>query len=188
MHQIYESFLEYTSKIYIQRVDEARYTHALRLVIWISTEDYGRGGRQKVTGYKWKNSLDIISNFFETRGRYARLARSLTHVRRGVTVKHLAPAGAGYVTWIFVSNKICRFASAIWRTSRCAYVTLLSFARDGIDQFVNRDKINVIEYWWDICGRFIIVAQLNLYQVRYLYMKLTDVFDTWRIENNFFFN
>jgi len=31
-----------------------------------------------------KNSFDIISNFFETRGRYARLARSLTHVRRGV--------------------------------------------------------------------------------------------------------
>lgn len=47
---------------------------------------------------EWKNSFDIISNFFETRGRYAGLARSLTHVRRRVTVKHLAPAGAGYVT------------------------------------------------------------------------------------------
>lgn len=124
-HQIYESFLEYTSKIHIQRVDEAKYTHALRLVIWISMEDYRCGGGKRLGG-EWKNSLDIISNFFETRGRYARLARSLTHVRRGVTVKHLAPAGAGYVTWIFVSNKICRFASAIWRTSLClCYVTIV---------------------------------------------------------------
>lgn len=58
----------------------------------------GRRRSEKGLRVEWKNSLDIISNFFETRGRYARLARSLTHVRRRVTVKHLAPAGAEYVT------------------------------------------------------------------------------------------
>lgn len=93
----------------------------------------GGGGWRSKKGLRveWKNSLDIISNFFETRGRYARLAQSLTHVWRRVTVKHLAPAGAGYVTWIFVSNKICCFASAIWRTSRRAYITTIARETTG---------------------------------------------------------
>lgn len=94
-YQIYESFLECTSKIYPASGRSEVYTCAA-----VSYMDF-HGGLQtdaKSLRRKWKNSLDIISNFFETRDRYARLARSLTHVQRRVTVKHLAPAGAGYVT------------------------------------------------------------------------------------------
>lgn len=39
-----------------------------------ATVDGGWWWDEKGLRVEWKNSLDIISNFFETRGRYARLA------------------------------------------------------------------------------------------------------------------
>lgn len=95
------SLLECTLKIYVRRGGR-RETHptALGYLDFDAGERLlrGRDGGGKGLRVEWKNSFDIISNFFETRSRYAGLARSLTHVRRRVTVKHLAPAGAGYVT------------------------------------------------------------------------------------------
>lgn len=83
----------------------------------------GYGLRRK---WKWRKKMHKAEreNFFQY---YFKLLRntnegySLTHVQRRVTVKHLAPAGARYVTWIFVSNKICRVGVAIWRTLRYNY-------------------------------------------------------------------
>lgn len=136
------------SRIYLKNTYPASGRSEVHTCAAVSYMDFHGGlqtrGGQKVTG--WKNSLDIISNFFETRSRYARLARSLTHVRRGVTVKHLAPAGAGYVTWIFVSNKICRFASAIWRTSLCFTLRYYRLREMISINSLIKLKINVIGY------------------------------------------